>query len=108
MVTTSSTGRVFAFGHAQLRISCSDLTQDCGYTLGLYLDGQPIAGSAHLGHVSPDTTEDQSAELFGIANGVGADTHHITIAYEIRTLFSRPSIVSIATETRSAALALGR
>jgi hypothetical protein len=48
-----------------------------------------------------------SAELFRIANGVAAGIHHITVAYEIRTLLSRPSIVSGATETRSAALALG-
>lgn len=52
------------------------------------------SASATIKYAAPSTSGRYRASLMSacIANGVAAGIHHITVAYELRTLFSRPSI----------------
>lgn len=100
-VTTSQLGSVFAVGHADLKIDCGPLI--CGFTAGLYLDGKPIPGSARNIDLPVFAFTDETLELFGIAPGVPAGTHHITIG--LRAPVHLPSI-TVGSESHSAAIAL--
>jgi hypothetical protein len=107
VIETGTTGSVFAYGHLDLSVDCPSVvpTSDCGYSVGLYLDGQPIPGSVRSVDLPAFSSSDQVAELFGVASNVPAGTHHVAIGY--RTLLHGPSITNVGGETHSAAIAAG-
>jgi hypothetical protein len=102
VLSTNQSGDVLAVGHADLQIDCGPLV--CGFTAGLYVDGQPVPGSAHNIELPVFASTEESVELFGIAPSVPAGTHHITIG--LRAPVHLPSITAGA-ETHSAAIQLG-
>jgi hypothetical protein len=102
VLSTNQSGDVLAVGHADLQIDCGPLV--CGFTAGLYVDGQPVPGSAHNIELPVFASTEESVELFGIAPSVPAGTHHITIG--LRAPVRLPSITAGA-ETHSAAIQLG-
>lgn len=102
VLSTSQSGDVLAVGHADLQIDCGSLV--CGFTAGLYVDGQPVPGSARNIELPVFTSTEETLELFGIAPSVPAGTHHITIG--LRSPVRLPSITA-GGETHSAAMQLG-
>jgi hypothetical protein len=105
VLSTAASGSVLVSGHLDLVADCPTPGAgqlDCTYQVGLYLDGQPVAGSGHNVDMPPFTTAEQTAELSGVASGVAAGTHHLTIGY--RTLLHGPSI-TVSGETRTWAVA---
>jgi hypothetical protein len=102
VLSTSQSGDVLAVGHADLQIDCGPLI--CGFTAGLYVDGQPVPGSAHNVELPVFASIEETVDLFGIAPSVPAGIHHITIG--LRAAVHLPSITDGA-ETHSAAIALG-
>lgn len=107
VLSTSASGDVFVWGHLDLTADCPSPspTPNCAYTVGLYMDGQPVPGSAHTVEIPTFTTAEETADLFGIATSVPAGTHHVTIGY--RTLLHGPTIDTVGGETHSAAIGLG-
>jgi hypothetical protein len=103
VLTTDAAGNVLAYGPLGLSVDCpSPLpTPDCSYTVGLYVDGQPVPVSAHTVDIPAFTSSDETADLFGVATGVPAGSHHVTIGY--RSLLHGPSITDVGSETHSAA-----
>ena len=89
-------------GHADLQVNCGPLV--CGFTAGLYVDGQPVPGSARNVELPVFASTEETLDLFGIASSVPAGTHHITIG--LRAPVFLPSITAGA-ETHSAAIGLG-
>lgn len=102
VLSTSQSGDVLAIGHADLQIDCGALA--CGFTAGLYVDGQPVPGSARTIDLPVFASSEETVELFGIAPSVPAGTHHITIG--LRAPVHLPSI-TVGDETHSAAIELG-
>jgi hypothetical protein len=102
VLSTSQSGDVLAVGHADLQIDCGPLV--CGFTAGLYVDGEPVPGSARNVELPVFASTEETLELFGIAPSVPAGTHHITIG--LRSPVHLPSITAGA-ETHSAAIQLG-
>jgi hypothetical protein len=102
VLSTSQSGDVLAVGHADLQIDCGPLV--CGFTAGLYVDGQPVPGSAHNVELPVFASTEETVDLFGIAPSVPAGTHHITIG--LRAAVHLPSITA-GGETHSAAIELG-
>jgi hypothetical protein len=108
VLMTSTAGRVFAFGHVDVTADCPTavLTVTCSFTVGLYLDGQPVPGSARSLEIAPFSTGvEETADMFGIAASAPAGTHHVTIGYS--TVIHSPSNLVVNGPTHSAALALG-
>jgi hypothetical protein len=102
VLTTSQPGDVLALGHVDLQVDCHTLT--CGFTVGLYVDGQPVPGSAHNLDLPDFAVTEETLDVFGIAPSVPAGTHHITIG--LRAPVHLPSI-AVGGETHSAAIELG-
>jgi hypothetical protein len=102
VLATSQPGSVFAVGHVELEVDCGPLL--CSFTVGLYVDGLPVPGSARAVDLGVFASSDESLELFGVAPGVPAGVHHITIG--LRSFVHLPSI-TVGSETHSAAIALG-
>lgn len=102
VLVTSRPGSVFAVGHADLQVDCGVFI--CGFTAGLYVDGQPVPGSARNFELPVFSTTEHAMDVFGIAPGVPAGTHHITIG--LRAAVRLPSITA-GNQTHSAAIALG-
>jgi hypothetical protein len=104
VVTTTPPGKLLVSGHLDLTADCPTPfpTIDCFYEVGLYVDRQPVPGSGHSVDMQAFTTAEQVTDLSGLASGVPAGTHHITIGY--RTVVHGPSITAGA-ETRSWAVA---
>ena len=100
VLSTSRAGNVFALGHVDVQADCGLST--CGFTAGLYVDGRPVAGSARV--VDLFGSSEETVDLFGLAPGVSAGVHHITIA--LRSPVRLPSI-AVNGETHAAALGLG-
>jgi hypothetical protein len=107
VLTTGASGDVFAMGHVDLTVDCPNPAPalDCAYSVGLYVDGQPVSGSLHNVDIPAFTTSEQTADLFGIATSLPRGTHHVTIGY--RTLLHGPTIITVGGETHSAAIELG-
>ena len=108
VLTTSTAGRVFAFGHVDVTADCPTAvpTVTCSFTVGLYIDGEPVPGSARSFEITAFSTGvEETAELFGIAASAPAGTHHVTIGY--RTLIHSPSNLVVNAPTHAAALVLG-
>jgi hypothetical protein len=106
-LTTPAAGSVFAFGHGNVNVSCpADSGFNCDFELGLYIDGQPVPGSGRFLLVPNNTVPEEIVELFGVATGVPAGTHHITIAYNGNS--PNPASVTVTrSEDHSGAIALG-
>jgi hypothetical protein len=102
VLATSRPGSVLALGHVDLQIDCGPLV--CGFSVGLYVDGQPVPGSGHNIELPVFDSTEQSFDLFGVAPSVGAGTHHITIG--LRAPLHLPTITASG-ETHSAAMELG-
>lgn len=102
VLSTSQSGDVLAIGHADLQVDCGPLV--CGFTVGLYVDGQPVPGSGHNVELPAFDVADETLDVFGIAPSVPAGTHHITIG--LRAPVRLPSI-TVGDETHSAAIQLG-
>ena len=102
VLSTSHSGDVLAIGHADLQVDCGTFT--CGFTVGLYVDGQPVPGSGRNVDLPVFDVADETLDMFGIAPSVPAGTHHITIG--ARAPVHLPSI-SAGGETHSAAIQLG-
>ena len=102
VLPTSELGSVFAVGHVDLQVDCGPLL--CAFTVGLYVDGLPVPGSARAVDLGVFASSEESLELFGVATGVPAGVHHITIG--LRSFLPLPSI-TVGNETHSAAIALG-
>jgi hypothetical protein len=107
VLSTSAAGDVMIWGHLDLTADCPGPapTPTCTYTVGLYIDGQPVSGSAHTVEIGAFSSSDERADLFGIAHSVPAGTHRITIGY--RTLLHAPTIDTVGRETHTAAIELG-
>jgi hypothetical protein len=101
VLSTGRTGNVFALGHVDVQVDCGPLI--CGFTAGLYVDGQPVPGSARVVELPVFASTEETVDLFGLAPGVAAGVHHITIA--LRSPVLLPSI-TVNGETHAAALAL--
>ena len=99
VLSTSQAGDVFALGHVDVQADCGLST--CGFTAGLYVDGQPVPGSDRVVDLFGSTEE--TVDLFGLAPGVSAGVHQITIA--LRSPVRLPSI-TVNGETHAAALGL--
>jgi hypothetical protein len=106
-LTTTAEGDVFAWGDLDLTADCLDAapTPSCAYTVGLYIDGQPVPGSAHIVEIPAFSSTEERTELFGIATSLPAARHQVTIGY--RTLIHGPTITNVGSETHSAAIGLG-
>ena len=102
VLSTSRAGNVFALGHVDVQVDCGPFI--CGFTAGLYVDGQPVPGSARAVELPVFSSTDETLDLFGLAPGVSAGVHHITIA--LRSPVRLPSI-TVNGETHAAALGLG-
>jgi hypothetical protein len=63
-----------------------------------------LPGSARAVDLGVFASSEESLELFGVAPGVPAGVHHITIG--LRSFLPLPSI-TVGNETHSAAIALG-
>ena len=108
VLTTSTAGRAFAFGHVDVTADCPTAvpTVTCSFTVGLYIDGQPVPGSARGFDITAFSTGvEETAELFGIAASAPAGTHHVTIGY--RTFIHSPSNLVVNAPTHAAVLVLG-
>ncbi len=108
VLTTSTAGRAFAFGHVDVTADCPTPvpTVSCSFTVGLYIDGQPVPGSARSFDITAFSTGvEETADMFGIAASTPPGTHHVTIGY--RTLIHGPSNLVVNAPTHSAVLALG-
>jgi hypothetical protein len=106
-LTTPAAGSVFAFGHVNVNVSCpADSGFNCNFELGLYIDGQPVPGGGRFLLVPNNTVPTEIVELFGVATGVPAGTHRITIAYNGNS--PNPASVTVTrSEDHSGAIALG-
>jgi hypothetical protein len=102
VLPTSQPGGVFAFGHVDVHLDCGPLF--CAFTAGLYVDGQPVPGSARNVELPVFSSTEETLDLFGVMPGISAGTHHITIG--LRSPVRLPSI-TVDNETHSAAIALG-
>jgi hypothetical protein len=102
VLTTTRPGNVFALGHVDVQIDCGPLV--CGFTAGLYVDGQPVPGSARVVELPVFSSTEETLDLFGLAPGLSAGVHHVTIA--LRSPVRLPS-VTVNGETHVAALGLG-
>jgi hypothetical protein len=102
VLTMSQPGDVFALGHVDLQVDCGPLV--CGFTVGMYVDGQPVSGSARNVELPALASSEQTLDLFGIAPSLPAGTHHITIG--LRAPVHLPSITA-GGDTHSAAIELG-
>jgi hypothetical protein len=102
VLSTGQAGNVFALGHVDVQVDCGPFL--CGFTAGLYVDGQPVPGSGRVVDLPVFASTDETVDLFGLAPGVSAGVHHITIA--LRSPVRLPSI-TVNGETHAAALGLG-
>jgi hypothetical protein len=102
VLTTRQPGGVFAAGYLDVQAGCGPLI--CGFTAGLYVDGRPVPGSARHVDLPVFASTPVTLDLFGIAPGVPAGTHHITIG--LRAPVNLPSITANG-ETHSAAIEVG-
>jgi hypothetical protein len=102
VLSTSQSGDVLAMGHVDLQVDCGPLV--CGFTVGLYVDGQPVPGSGHNVELPVLDSTEETLDVFGIAPSVPAGTHHVTIG--LRAPVRLPSIAA-GDETHSAAIQLG-
>ncbi len=101
VLSTSQAGNVFALGHVDVQVDCGPFT--CGFTAGLYVDGQPVPGSGRVVELPVFSSTEETLDLFGLAPGLSAGVHHITIA--LRSPVRLPSI-TVNGETHAAALGL--
>lgn len=101
VLSTSQAGNVFAIGHVDVQVDCGPFT--CGFIAGLYVDGQPVPGSARAVELPLFSSTEETLDLFGLAPGLSAGVHHITIA--LRSPVRLPSI-TVNGETHAAALGL--
>ena len=102
VLSTSQAGSVLAVGHVDLQVDCGSFV--CGFTAGLYVDGQPVPGSARAVELPVFASTEETLDLFGLAPGLSAGVHHITIG--LRSPVHLPSI-TVNGETHAAALGLG-
>jgi hypothetical protein len=101
VLSTSHAGNVFALGHVDVQVDCGPFF--CSFTAGLYADGQPVPGSARAVELPVFSSTEETLDLFGLAAGLSAGVHHITIA--LRSPVRLPSI-TVNSETHAAALGL--
>lgn len=101
VLSTSQAGSVFALGHVDVQVDCGPFT--CGFTAGLYVDGQPVPGSARTVELAVFSSTEETLDLFGFVPGLSSGVHHITIA--LRSPVRLPSI-TVNRETHAAALGL--
>ena len=101
VLSTSQAGNVFALGHVDVQVDCGPFT--CSFIAGLYVDGQPVPGSARAVELPLFSSTEETLDLFGLAPGLSAGVHHITIA--LRSPVRLPSI-TVNGETHAAALGL--
>jgi hypothetical protein len=105
-LTTSTRGQVFALATVSVGASCPAGAFNCNFDVGIYIDGQPVPGSvghALLGH---GTGQNLTFQLFGIASGVGAGSHTLTVGWNGNS--PNPSSVSSeGGESYIGAIALG-
>lgn len=74
VLTTSTAGRVFAFGHVDVTADCPTAvpTVTCSFTVGLYIDGEPVRQSG-FGTACCDAYVSSSRAL-------GSDEREVVIA----------------------------
>jgi hypothetical protein len=101
VLSTRQAGNVFALGHVDVQVDCGAFV--CGFTAGLYVDGQPVPGSARVVELPEFASSQETLDLFGLETGLSAGVHHITIA--LRSPGHLPSI-TVNGETHAAALGL--
>jgi hypothetical protein len=101
VLPTSQLGSVDAIGNADLQVDCGPFA--CSFT-GLYVDGQPVPGSARNVELPAFASTEETLELFGIAPDLPAGIHHVTIG--LRAPGHLPAITA-GSETHSGAVALG-
>jgi hypothetical protein len=104
-ITTPTAGDVLTFGQLRLGMNCPAGAFNCSFMAGLYIDGDPVAGSAFSATVTQGTTEFYDLDLFGLADNVPPGPHTIKVGWKSTTV--NHASWSSAGGTRGAALLVG-
>lgn len=75
-----SAGKLFAMGSIQSQVSCSSSASPCSLDPGLYVDGQPVAGTLREESAATmSTSAIRDINMFGVRGTLAAGAHTITI-----------------------------
>jgi hypothetical protein len=105
-IETSATGQVFVMANVYVGASCPAGTYNCDFDVGIFIDGQPVPGTGGHSLLIHGSFAEETFHLFGIASGVAAGSHTITVGWN----GDSPNPAELASETGEShigAIALG-
>jgi hypothetical protein len=78
-ITTPVAGRLLVFAHQPQVAASSPAGNVCIFTWALYVDGQPVPGSARTLSASPGQSFVRDWSLFGVSSTVAAGDHTVAV-----------------------------
>jgi hypothetical protein len=105
-IDTPTAGSVFVYANVYVGASCPLGVYNCDFDVGIFIDGQPVTGTYGHSLLGHGTEASESFQLFGIASGVAAGSHALTVGWNGNS--TNPAGVTFESgESHMAAIALG-